>query len=408
MKHLNVFFITAMLLGNSPLFSQVGPPPGVFLDSVYATVKITTDITYGSNKNFFKNNQVDTLKLDLYEPDASVNYLRPVIVYLHAGGFTTGDKGENRAVKLGNYFAKKGYAFASINYRLGSNVFPDTVDNYQSVYQITQDAMSAVRFFRKNWLNYCIDTNTIFMVGSSAGAAICLTVAYWDQDEADQAFDTTPFGPLDQASGNEGPTSSVSAIVPCWGGMPDTSWLQNETEPAYLFHGTADNIVPYVYGLSFNGVNLHGSYNIHHQLLANGVESYLHPFVNAGHGVPVNSPQYDTLMMLITPFFYDHLSPAAGSSSCGFTGVQADEAHQIVFEQAGPHQDAYMINRSNQEQEVELDWISLEGKIMRSERIIMAPGQRQVVETELYADSLYLLRLRCGSSSQVFKLIAGS
>ncbi|MCS6990794.1 MAG: alpha/beta hydrolase [Chitinophagales bacterium] len=404
-----LIFTVALLLMFVSADGQVGAPPGVFKDSVYSTIKVTTDVVYGSNKNYFKNNNIDTLKLDIYEPDSTVNYLRPVIIYLHAGGFTTGDKGENRAVKLGNHFARLGYVFSSINYRLGFNAFPDTVDNYQTVYQITQDAMSAVRFFRKHWLDYCIDTLTVFMIGSSSGGAICLTVPYWDQAEADAAFDTSPFGPLDQASGNEGHSSAVTAVVPCWAGMPDTSWLQNETEPAYLFHGVNDNVVPYVYGLSFNGLYLHGSYNIYQQLQFNGVESYLHPFVGAGHGVPVNSPQYDTLIWLTTDFFYNHLSPLSGVKSCGFVAdpVNAKQGN-LKLHQHGPFSDPILINYSNDVIQAQLDWLSLEGKLLGTESAELSPGGHLILKPELNEKGLYFLRLRYGASEQIFKVVLGS
>ena len=309
--------------------AQTAAPAGIFSKSVYKDVKITKDITYGSNYNFFFD-QVDTLRLDTYEPDSIVDYLRPVVIFIHGGGFVAGDKGEAKAVTFGNYFAQHGYLFASINYRLCINPPNDTIDNFQGVYQCVQDAMSAVRYFRKNAEEYCIDTSKIFLLGTSAGAGISLSVAYWDEDEANDIFDTTPFGPLDGSSGNEGYSSAPTAIISCWGGITDTSWVHQETVPNLLFHGTADPVVPYEWGLAANGVYLFGSLAIQEACSINGIESYLRPFVGAQHGVSINSPQFDTILMVSTGFLFSQLESGAGSISCSVlscTPPTSQEAH---------------------------------------------------------------------------------
>lgn len=78
----------------------------------------------------------------------------------------------------------------------------------------TQDANSAVRFFRKHASDYCVDTSMIFTIGTSAGGAIVLSNAYWDQEEADVIFDTADWGPIDNSSGNEGYSSRTTARFP--------------------------------------------------------------------------------------------------------------------------------------------------------------------------------------------------
>jgi poly(3-hydroxybutyrate) depolymerase len=317
-KRFSCLFLLVCILSfsfNEEANCQTSAPPGIFADTVYHSIKVTSDIVYGSNFNPFFN-QVDTLKLDTYEPDSVIDYLRPVLIYAHGGGFTAGDKTTDKAEIFGNHFAMLGYLYASINYRLYSDDLYDTIDNFREVYMCTQDAKSAVRFFRKHASEYCVDTSKIFMTGTSAGGAICLNAAYWDQAEADSIFNSDDLGPLDNGSGNEGYSSALSAIVSCWGGIPDTAWLENETTPNQLFHGTQDPVVPYVWGLSANGVYLFGSYTIHEASLANNIESYLHPFPGAGHGVSSNSPQFDTLLQVSTVFLYNHLNPGEGSVAC--------------------------------------------------------------------------------------------
>jgi len=326
--------------------AQTSAPPGIFADTVYHSVLLTSDIVFGDNFNLLLNEE-DTLKLDTYEPDSTIDYLRPVIIYVHGGGFTAGNKTTDKAATFGNYFAKCGYLYASINYRLYIDNGQDTIDNFEEVYMSTQDAKSAVRFFRKHAIEYCVDTSKIFMIGTSAGASVCLSAAYWDQSEADAIFNTASFGTLENSSGNEGYSSHPDAIVSCWGGVPDTAWLQNETTPNQLFHGTADPVVPYVCGLAQNGVYLFGSYTIHEASLADNIESHLHPFVGAGHGVGSNSPQFDTLVQIATAFLYDHVNAGEGSTLCDPTGIDQPTNNSDLISVSALNDDLILI-RNNQ------------------------------------------------------------
>ncbi len=408
----NVGVAIILVLPTSALFGQTSAPAGIFSDSVYSNIVITTDVVYGWNTNYFTNNSVDTLKMDIYEPDSVIDYLRPVIIYLHAGGFVTGDKGDSRAVRLGNHFARCGYLFASINYRLGVDNVLDTIDNFQMVYQITQDAKSAVRYFRKHQLAYCVDTQAIFLMGSSAGASICLTVAYWDQIEADTTFDTSIFGPLDAASGNIGYSSQVTGIVPCWGGMPDTTWLRGETEPAYLFHGTNDQVVPYTFGYANNGVYLHGSYNIHQQLVANGVESYLYPLAGAGHGVPVYSKKYDSVINLSTAFIYDHLPPDAGSKPCGYSvddEVNAELSSfpitlsSTIWPEGMP---VTLHNRSRQSHCLELRIVTLQGQLWAQYQTELRGGEVLELGQDLRPRGMVFMHVYTSAGKKAFPIVA--
>ena len=68
---------------------------------------VTKDLAYGSGADH---------NLDLYQLTGDGVAKRPVIVWIHGGEFTTGDKssGASRAT----FLAKLGYVVASINYRL--------------------------------------------------------------------------------------------------------------------------------------------------------------------------------------------------------------------------------------------------------------------------------------------------
>jgi hypothetical protein len=373
------------------VLAQTSAPPGIFGDTVYHSVKLTSDIVYGDNFNIYYNLD-DTLKLDIYEPDTLVDYLRPLIIYVHGGGFTAGDKTTDKAASFGNYFAKCGYLYASINYRLCIDDPSDTVDNFQCVYMCTQDAKSAVRFFRRYANDYCVDTSKIFMIGTSAGASICLNTAYWDQSEADSIFDTTDFGTLENTSGNEGYSSHPQAVISCWGGMPDTSWLRNETTPNQLFHGTNDPVVPYVWGLAVNGVYLFGSYTIHEASLADNIESYLHPFVGFGHGVSENTPQFDTLIHISSDFFYNHINGGEGSVPCIPTSIAEEEPGSNDLISISTLNHDYFLIRNNQDVAFNgvLKLYTIGGISMHTAPVIIAARSGTGVNCASLAEGWYL------------------
>ena len=94
-------------------------------------------------------------KLDLYLP-AKADHALPVIVWIHGGGWPGGSKEGCPAVP----FVAKGYAVASINYRLSQHaVFPAQIE----------DCKAAIRWLRANAEKYDLDPKRIGVWGASAG-----------------------------------------------------------------------------------------------------------------------------------------------------------------------------------------------------------------------------------------------
>jgi acetyl esterase/lipase len=95
--------------------------------------------------------------LDLYLPQEVAHPL-PVIIWLHGGGWRIGDR--KLAPDLTRYFAEKGFAMASIDYRLsGKATFPAQI----------QDVKAAIRWLRAVADHYGLDREHIGLWGSSAG-----------------------------------------------------------------------------------------------------------------------------------------------------------------------------------------------------------------------------------------------
>lgn len=94
---------------------------------------------------------------------------RPLLVYIHGGGWTTGDK--KRDTEAYRPFLEKGISCAAINYRLsGEHPLPAPV----------HDAARAIQFLRTKAAEWSIDTGHIGLTGGSAGACTSMWLLLHD------------------------------------------------------------------------------------------------------------------------------------------------------------------------------------------------------------------------------------
>ncbi len=97
------------------------------------------------------------MHLDLFVPQQGPSP-KPAVVVVHGGGWLNGDKTKFHPLAVG--LAKRGYAAAAIEYRLGGEAkFPAAI----------HDCNAAVRWLRANAQQYGIDPQRIAAVGGSAG-----------------------------------------------------------------------------------------------------------------------------------------------------------------------------------------------------------------------------------------------
>lgn len=128
---------------------------------------LKTDLPYGDGEaNTF----------DLYLPKESGKKAYGLVVYLHAGGFTSGDKKDDQSML--SWLTKKGYVAAGINYTLRSET------NNSSVLQQSNEIKEAIPkvIEAAKEAGYPIDKMTI--AGGSAGHALAMIYAYRDGKEA--------------------------------------------------------------------------------------------------------------------------------------------------------------------------------------------------------------------------------
>jgi acetyl esterase/lipase len=146
--------------------------------------------------------------LDLLLP-ANARLPLPVIIRFHGGGFSAGQKEPEESGTAAKAILAKGYALASVNYRLsGEALFPAG----------TRDAKAAVRWLRAHAAEYGLDTAHFAAWGESAGGYLAVMLGV----TGDQA---TVFD--DDTLGNPGISSAVAAVVD-WYGPTDLATMDSQ------------------------------------------------------------------------------------------------------------------------------------------------------------------------------------
>ena len=155
-----VFLSALVFLFLAPLWAEAqqpaAPKPRRPFDRPAPTYE---DVKYGPHER----NVLDFWKADRKEP-------APVIIYIHGGGFVTGDKTNLNSLVV-DFFLKAGISFASISYRYAT----------QAPYPAPMlDGARAVQFLRSKAAEWNIDSKRIGVFGASAGAGISLWIAFHD------------------------------------------------------------------------------------------------------------------------------------------------------------------------------------------------------------------------------------
>ena len=301
--------ISGTLLAQSPCAT------GRYATDVFPNVTTTSDIVFGQNTSW--NGASTTLKMDVYQPTGDTETKRPLLIFVHGGSFIGGSKTDGDMVTFSQKFAKKGYVCASIDYRLGFFPF-DSANAVKAVVRATQDLRAAIRYFYKDKQTtdtYKIDTNHIFIGGSSAGAITALHVGYLNNEceIADYLNQNTinQLGGLEGSSGNPGYSSTVHGILNGCGALARYSWLEAGDIPVASVHGTNDGTVKYNRGVVNPGtplMYLDGSRMIHERACAVGVENQFYTFLGAPH-VPYagNAAYMDTTVNFFRDFLIKQL-----------------------------------------------------------------------------------------------------
>jgi acetyl esterase/lipase len=126
-----------------------------------ATQQVSRDLPYAEPRN-------ERQMLDVYAPAGAKN--RPVVFWIHGGGWQRGDKKEMNAKPQA--FTDKGFVFATTNYRFIPHV---------TMQQIAGDVAKSIRWVYDNVAQYGGDRESIVLMGWSAGAQLAALICTDDR-----------------------------------------------------------------------------------------------------------------------------------------------------------------------------------------------------------------------------------
>jgi len=257
------------------------------------------------------------LKMDIYYPTTDKKP-QPVLVYVHGGGWTKGNKGSGAGSLDIRELVRRGYFVAAINYRLAPQYkFPAQIE----------DVKCAIRFLRANAEKYGIDSERIGAWGGSAGGHLVSLLGvtdpsagfegsggYADESSRVQAV-VDMFGPTDLTQIFSGANPQILQQV---FGVTDSNaeilkraspvtYVTSDDPQFLILHGEKDALVP-----------LSQSQEFYKVLIGAHVPATLVIVKNAGHGfAPAGgriSPSRAEITKMIAGFFDQHIKQVDGKS----------------------------------------------------------------------------------------------
>ncbi|WP_310391904.1 alpha/beta hydrolase [Hymenobacter sp.] len=162
MRHfLILLFAAAVLLGSAACTKNDGPSPtNTYGEPTTAQYKTLP----GTDANL--------LSLDMYTTGATTGISaapRPVVIWVHGGGWRQGDKAQQLANKL-SLFSSLDYVFVSVNYRLSPSSFELNNPNRIKFPDHNHDVADAVQWVFNNIGAHGGDPAKVVLLGHSAGA----------------------------------------------------------------------------------------------------------------------------------------------------------------------------------------------------------------------------------------------
>ena len=264
--------------------------------------------------------------LDLYLPEKSAGPL-PLLIWVHGGGWMNGSK--DNCLPLRQGFAQRGFAVASINYRLSSHaIFPAQIE----------DCKAAIRWLRAHAKEYNLDPGRFGVWGSSAGGHLVAllgtsgdvktfdTGANLDQSSRVQAvcdwYGPTDFAVFATTPGYERHGTDSSAEAKLLGGVvaekkdqaakaSPLTYVTPGDPPFLIMHGDKDGTVP-----------PNQSQLLFDALKKAGVSAHFHTIHGAGHGGPGFAGK--EIEDMVAQFFQERLQKGSSTVEAKVTESTAD------------------------------------------------------------------------------------
>jgi len=218
---------------------------GRYVDEVFTDVTVSEDELYATAPDLVTGDDVQ-LHVDVYQPVGDTLDARPVIVWVHGGGFRGGTKESLREVATD--WARRGYVTISVEYRLDPGnkcqalqdlkLADGVVDAERArcsaaIDAAQHDTQAAIRWLRANATEFGVDSERIAIGGFSAGAVTAVNVATQSDDPGDVGEH------LDQPS-------NVSAALVASGCSFAPDEITADDSPMYLLASEKDQAVPFI------------------------------------------------------------------------------------------------------------------------------------------------------------------
>lgn len=245
LKNLLFFFFFLSNLSILKVAAQNNYTPPIQKQEILTNnINLIKNIRYAPIPEIATDSTSDRI-LDLYIPkDVTSKTPLPVLVFIHGGGFTGGDKG---LTDLCSKIAKQGFAVVSINYRLtlkykkvsGSSCSGNMAKGLpangsfhpvlnEAVNNAAEDAVCALQWIKENALKFGFNTDKIAISGGSAGAMTALYVAYASKQKV----------------------LPIKAVVSLWGGLENAGVITKNAPPILIYHGDLDNTINIAYSFA--------------------------------------------------------------------------------------------------------------------------------------------------------------
>lgn len=389
-----------------------------YIDSLYSTVTRHYNLPFGAAAPH-NSSTVDTLRMDIYEPQGDTTTLRPLVIAVFGGSFISGSKNASDIAAWCNTLAKRGYVTAAPNYRLGFTLTQSGA-SVRAGYRAIQDVRAAVRYLKANATQYGIDTTKIYMVGNSAGAITALQVAFaTDINRPAESYgipnsgaDTTDLGCMDCSTNSLPHTVSVQGVVGLWGALLNLNMIDSsDRTKTLLIHGDADNVVPIDSNHAFNNPffpMMYGSRIMKPRLDSFGLYSELRVYAGQPHNFYYNGSTFpnaywDTIRQQGINFLC-RINPACNSSLL----VNVSESAQTelptlsLYPNPSNNELNLILDKPYNPSDVQIAIYNLQGQAMQVSSQIY--DQNVQIATNTLSNGMYVLQVRTptGQANQKF------
>lgn len=272
--------------------------------------KVYKDIPYGDG---------EANKFDLYIPADAGKENCGLVVYLHAGGFTQGDKADDADMLA--WLCSKGYLAAGINYTLrtdenGKSVYSQSLEIKKAVPKVVEEAER---------LGYHI--NKMAVSGGSAGGTLAMLYAYRDAKDSPvpvkmmfEAVGPSSFYRSDWGSygldldTDESRKSAAALFSVMLGSEIDAELIDTENydeliKPISAFMWIDKNSVPSViaYGAQDRVCPFKTVAHLVNALKENGVDYQYFEMPHSGHGLQNDNKLYEQYMNAVETYLNKYM-----------------------------------------------------------------------------------------------------